>query len=214
MIGEIQQALSLINFRIFLFSMVLFLVGYTLAPLAYYKQWKILLAYPLWIARKLDKLTQKKWTPIVLFVFILSINIISLFVDLLSGYVPGLPFFFAIWTGLNIGVVTYHTLEGRYYYLSLLNPVALLELPASFVAFSLAIEINCVRLSCPYLSLEAHSFSVYFRTFLVVVIPLLILAGIIETFAIRLAQKVEEEEQEKNREHSTPSENHEDKNQK
>ncbi len=196
MIAEIQHALAMINFRIFLFSILLFFVGYTLAPFVYYRQLKILLAYPLWIARKLDKIAAKNWHPVALFIFIFSINLFSLFVDLISGYVPTLPFVFAVWTGLNIGVITYHTLEGKFYYISLLNPVAIFELPAAFVAFSLAIEYNCHLLNCTVFNRQILSFQPYLKSFVLIVIPLLFLAGIIETFAIRLAHKVEKEQKE------------------
>lgn len=194
MIAQIQQALSLIHIQIFLFSMVLFFIGYTLAPIVYFKEIKVLLAYPLWIARQLDKIAAKKWHPAVLFVFILSINAFSLFIDLISGYIPGLPFLFAIWMGLNIGVVTYHTLEGHYYFISLLNPVALFELPAAFLAFSLAIKLNCSLMHCSFLPEPVSIFQPYLQSFVVIILPLLVIAGIIETFAIRLAQKVEDEE--------------------
>ncbi len=194
MIAEIQQALAMINFRIFLFSILLFFVGYTLAPFVYFRQIKILLAYPMWVARKLDKIADKNWHYLFLFFFIFSINLISLFIDLISGYIPGLPFLFAVWTGLNIGIVTYHTLEGRFYYVSLLNPVALFELPAAFAAFSLAIELNCNLLNCFVFDRQITTFQPYLHSFAFIVIPLLIVAGIIETFAIRLAHKVEEEQ--------------------
>lgn len=194
MIAEMQQALAMINFRIFLFSILLFFIGYTLAPFAYYRHLKILLAYPLWVARKLDKIAEKYWHPLVMFFFIFSVNLVSLFVDLISGYVPGLPFIFAIWTGLNIGVVTYHTLEGKFYYVALLNPVAIFELPAAFAAFSLAIEYNCYLLNCSVFKQQTVVFHSYLQSFAIVVIPLLIIAGIIETFAIHLAHKVEEEQ--------------------
>ncbi len=194
MIAEIQHALGMVNFRIFLFSILLFFVGYTIAPFIYFRQIKILLAYPMWIARKLDKIAAKNWHPVLLFVFIFSVNLVSLFVDLISGYVPTLPFIFAVWTGLNIGVVTYHTLEGKFYFVSLLNPVALFELPAAFIAFSLALEYNCHLLNCTVFEQQITSFLPYLHSFVILVIPLLVLAGIIETFAIRLAHRVEEEQ--------------------
>ena len=159
---EFKQALELINLRLFLFSMVLFFVGYTIAPWVYYKNIKILLAYPKWLGKKLDKLTTKRWHFLTLFLFIVLINSFSLFVDLVSGVVPGLPVLFAIWTGFNVGVITYHTLVGKFYFSSLLNPVALFELPAAFIAFSLALEYNCVILNCTFLSnLPLHFFSYF-----------------------------------------------------
>ena len=190
----LKEALQLLSTRLFLVSMVLFFIGYTVAPWVYYKDIKILLAYPKWLGKKLDKLASKKWHFLSLFVFLVGINSLSLFVDLLSGFVPGLPVLFAIWTGFNIGVITYHTLVGKFYFSSLLNPVALFELPAAFISFSLALQYNCVLVQCPWAEQIPQSFLAYLKAFLWLVIPLLIIAGLIETAAIKLAQRIEEEE--------------------
>ncbi len=189
---DLRQAISLINFRIFLFSMVFFFAGYTIAPWAYFKNIKILLAYPKWLSKKLDKLASKRWPFLILFLFILSVNTFSLFVDLISSFVPGLPLVFAIWTGFNIGVITYHTLVGKFYFTSLLNPVALFELPAAFITFTLALEYNCVLLQCGWITNLPDNFFYYLNSFLLIVIPLLILAALIESAAIKFAQRIEE----------------------
>ncbi len=186
-----QAALDLIHFRVFLFSMVLFFTGYTLAPYVYFKEFRLLLVYPLWIAKKLDRLASKKWNPLLLFLFIFFMNLASLFVDLVSGKIPALPILFAIWTGLNIGVITYHTLQGKFYFAALLNPVALFELPAAFIAFTLALEFNCVLLNCGLIKNLPAPFNAYLNSFFLTVVPLLFIAGIIETFAIKVAQKIE-----------------------
>ncbi len=199
MIAEIKQGLELIHLRVFLFSMVLFFAGYTLAPWVYYKNIKPLLAYPKWLAQKLDKLASKRWHFLTLFLFILTINTFSLFVDFISGLLPGLPILFAVWTGFNVGVITYHTLVGKFYFASLLNPVALFELPAAFVAFTLALQYNCVVIGCHWLGNLPENFSHYWNAFLWIVLPLLIIAGIIETFAIKLAQRIEEAEEQENK---------------
>ncbi|WP_456441749.1 stage II sporulation protein M [Caldithrix abyssi] len=199
MIAEIKQSLSLINFQLFLFSMVLFFAGYTLAPWAYYKDIKFLLAYPKWLAKKLDKLASRHWHFATLFMFILGVNTFSLFIDLLSGLAPLLPVVFAVWTGFNVGVITYHTLVGKFYFASLLNPVALFELPAAFIAFTLALQYNCVLIGCRWLGDIPQNFSVYLKAFFWIVIPLLIIAGLIETFAIKFAQRIEEAEEEKDK---------------
>lgn len=192
--AELKQALQLFNMQLFLVSMVLFFIGYTIAPWVYYKDFKILLAYPKWLGKKLDKLASKKWHYLALFAFLVSVNSLSLFIDLISGFVPGLPVLFAIWTGFNIGVITYHTLVGKFYFSALLNPVALFELPAAFITFSLALQYNCRLMNCPWLHNLPQDFSSYLHSFVWVVLPLLIIAGLIETAAIKLAQRIEEEE--------------------
>ncbi len=191
MFFKILDLLSLLNISIFLSSMFFFFVGYALAPVVYSKKVRWLLAYPMWIAGKIEHWMEKKWNPILLFLFIFSMNSISLGIDFFSGLVPFLPVLFAVWTGLNIGVIAFHTLKGHFYYASLLNPVALLELPAAFAVFTMAFQYNVKILNINAAGFQAHSLSEYFQVFLFIVIPLLIAAGILETWLIFLNKKME-----------------------
>ncbi len=187
MLTAITQGLQIIDLKIFLISILFFLIGYALAPWAYARQVRILTAYPLWIAVKLEKWVDKKWPGAVMFLFIFSLNTLSLTIDLFSGMIPILPFLFAVWTGLNIGVVSFHTLKGHFYYASLINPVALIELPAAFLTFTMAIQYNLRMLNIP--SAPEVSFIIYWGLFLKYVLPLLFIAAIIETAIIRLMKK-------------------------
>jgi hypothetical protein len=190
---------DIINFKIILFSALLFFLGYALAPTAYYKNIGWLLAYPMWIVKKMDLLSKKTWKPITLFAFLFSMNSLSLFIDLASAVVPLLPFVFAIWTGMNIGVVTYHTLNGEFYYTALMNPVAIFELPAAFLTFSMAIQYNLAAMgitSVLGITWKGAGFERYLILFLVAVLPILLMAGIIETYLIHTAKKLEENDDE------------------
>jgi len=191
MFSLIQELLGRLNISIFFSSMFFFFIGYALAPVVYSKKTVLLLAYPMWIAGKIELWMEKKWNPVVLFLFIFSMNTISLGVDLLSGLVPFLPLFFAVWTGLNIGVIAFHTLKGRFYYASLFNPVALLELPAAFAVFTMAFQYNIKIFNINFNGFQAHSFSEYAAVFAVIVLPLLFAAGILETWLIFLHKKME-----------------------
>jgi uncharacterized membrane protein SpoIIM required for sporulation len=175
-------------------SALLFFLGYALAPTAYYKNIRWLVSYPMWIVKKLDVLSKKAWNPVFLFIFLFSMNSFSLLVDLLSAVIPLLPFLFAIWTGINIGVVTYHTLEGNFYYTALINPVAFFELPAAFLTFSMAIQYNLSNLGITSLSginWRDVAFERYVFLFIIAVLPILLMAGIIETYLIHMSKKME-----------------------
>ncbi|MBN2426450.1 MAG: stage II sporulation protein M [Calditrichaceae bacterium] len=192
MIENILNILSIIHIKIFLISILFFIIGYAAAPTAYYKEIRFLTAYPLWVAKKMEAWAKKKWHPALLFLFLFSMNSISLLLNFFSGYVPGLPVIFAIWTGLNIGLITYHTLKGQYYFVSLANPVALFELPAAFISFTAAIQFNISYFFPDLFSLPQVSFSGYMTLYYFITLPLLVISGIIETILIIFSQKFED----------------------
>ncbi len=200
MIDLLFTKLELINFQIFLFSIILFFIGYAFAPTVYFKKIKLLAAYPQWIIKKMDIIIKKDWKASSLFIFLLSVNSFSLFVNLLSGFIPGLPILFAVLTGINIGYITYHTLEGRFYYAALINPVALFELPAAFISFTLAMQYNLRLTNLQLFELPEIGFSGYLNLFIIAVIPLLLISGIIETFLIIISQKIRDEENDEDKE--------------
>lgn len=195
MADHFSRVFEVINFNVFLFSALLFFIGYAIAPTAYYKQMRWLLAYPMLIAGWLDKLAKKRWKPVVLFTFLFGMNSFSLLIDLVSAVVPFLPYVFAVWTGLNIGVITYHTLEGHFYLTALLNPVALFELPAAFLTFTMAIQYNLTRMGITSLAGNSwHDLALdrYLVFFVFLVLPVLLMAGIIETFLIHVTRDMDQ----------------------
>ena len=122
------------------------------------------------------------------------LNSLSLFFNLISAYGIILPIIFSIYLGINLGVVMYHSLNGKHYYLGLLNPVALIELPAAWLSFSMAIQFSATN----YFKMTGFTqvtFNQYIYYFLVTVLPLLIIAGIIETALIIVAKKMEDKDQ-------------------
>jgi hypothetical protein len=170
------------------------MVGYALAPTVHFKQIKWLLAYPLWVEKILEKILGEKWNSVFMFLFIFSLNVLSLFIDLLSGLVLFIPLIMALWMGLNIGIVTYNMLKGQFFYSALFNPVTLFELPAAFIALTLAFQLNLASLNTTIIVLNDVSFSLYFNTFIILVIPLLILSGIIETIALHVSKKFDDKD--------------------
>ncbi len=189
MIDQFYDAVKLINLQVFLFSALIFMIGYALAPTVYYKKIKWLMAYPLWMESFLEKLLEKKWNVFLMFLFIFMLNAVSLFIDLASGLILFVPLIMGLWMGLNIGIITYNMLKGRFFYSALFNPVSMLELPAAFIALSFAFQLNLASMGSTLIPAENVSFSLYFNAFVALVIPLLALSGIIETFALHLTKK-------------------------
>ena len=196
MIEEFTAVFTVINLQVYLFSVLLFFIGYALAPTAYYKKIKWLTAYPFFIINLIEKHFNQDWDPLKVFIVILLLNSVSLFLNLVSAFGVILPVIFSIYLGVNLGVVMFHTLEGRHYYLSLFNPVALIELPAAWLSFTMAIQFSA-RNYFNISGVPEVSFNQYLTYFLITVIPLLIIAGIIETGLIVVAKKFEKNEQNK-----------------
>jgi len=190
MIDEFTAVFDIINIQVYLFSVLLFFIGYAFAPTAYYKKFKWLTAYPFFIINLIEKHFNQDWPPLKIFIVILLLNSVSLFLNLVSAFGIVLPVIFSIYLGINLGVVMYHTLEGKHYYLSLFNPVALIELPAAWLSFTMAIQFSA-RNYFNISEIPDINFSQYISYFLLTVIPLLIVAGIIETGLIIVAKKFE-----------------------
>ncbi len=191
MTDHFTEVFDTINLQVYLFSILLFFIGYALAPTAYYKKIKWLTAYPFFIINLIEKHFNQDWHPLKIFTVILLLNSLSLFLNLVSAYGVILPAIFSIYLGINLGIVMYHTLEGKHYYLSLFNPVALIELPAAWLSFAMAIQFSATH----YFKIDgitAVSFNQYIYYFVITVLPLLIVAGIIETGLIVVAKKFEQ----------------------
>lgn len=188
MIQSFIEVFKAINLQIFIISALLFFVGYAFAPTAYYKKIKWLTVYPFYIIKLMDAFFQKKYRPMKIFLILFLLNSSSLFINLLSAWGIVLPFLFMIYMGINIGVVMYHTLEGKFYYLGLINPVALIELPAAWLSITMAIQFSLYH----YFGLSwlpELNFGNYVTYFFNTIIPLLLLAGIIETIMIVKGEK-------------------------
>ena len=185
--NDILQPLDL---RLLLMGILFLVLGYASAPYVYHKKIRWLVSYPLWIAEKVKDWSERDWNPYILFLFIFCLNTISMSISFYSGKLLFLPILFAVWTGLNIGIITFHTLEGSFYFLALLNPVAMLELPAMFVAFALALGYNAQLLHMAIVP-DPLDFSVYLRAFAILVLPLLLIAGVLETALIKWTQKMQ-----------------------
>ena len=187
MIDAFTEVFSVINMQLFLFAALMFFVGYALAPTAYFKKVKWLTAYPFFIIHLMDRYFKTDWHPVFIFFLLLTLNSFSLFTNILSGIVPGLPLVFAVLLGINIGVVLYHTVGGELYYPALLNPVAMIELPTAWISLALAFEMNLMG----GFDLPVVTFGQSMQYFWATILPLLVIAAIIETGLIVFSRRFE-----------------------
>jgi stage II sporulation protein M len=117
-----------------------------------------------------------------LIIFILLNNLQTSFFGIVLGAVLGIfPFFAAIANGYLLGFVSTMSVgEGGFSVLLKLLPHGIFELPATFISFGLGLKLGTFI----FRKDKAESFREYFwnsiRVFLFVVVPLLIVAAIIE----------------------------------
>jgi hypothetical protein len=183
MIQSFLEIFKVLNPQIFIISILLFFTGYAIAPTAYFKKINWLTVYPFFLIKLMDKFFVNKHHPVKIFLIIFSLNTFSLFLNLLSAWGVILPFIFILYLGINIGVVIYHSLEGKFYYAGLINPVAILELPAAWLSITMAIQFSLHHFFGSTF-VPTIGFGQYLIYFVNTIIPLLFLAGIIETVLI------------------------------
>ncbi len=186
---KIALAVSMLNLQLILLSAILFILGLVLADSVLEKNIRWLIAYPLWIYSHLENLLEKFSSVILLFFFILFFNTLNLFIGFASGFLILAPLALAVWTGLNVGIVLRQTVQTGSMWLLFLNPVALFELPASWISFAMGIEMGMIYLQKHDYSLLISVFRERMMVFIWIVIPLLALAGLIEAAMINYVRK-------------------------
>jgi uncharacterized membrane protein SpoIIM required for sporulation len=170
--------LKTVDLRLFLLSAVLFCVGVVLSSLVVKKNLKVFLWYPLWIWNLVKKHLSSDDSFLKIFFTIFLSNSLSLFVNVISGFLIILPFILAVLLGMNIGIIILEQTKRLNFIVLFLNPVSVFEFPAAWISLSLGMKIGI-------LSYSANIFWAY--TF--IVIPLLIISGITETVMIKLLAK-------------------------
>ena len=190
--------MSYLNFTAMITIVIAFFLGYLIAPWIYRNNIKVLISYPLWFTNKLSKFLTKKIRSYFIFPLILIFNSTSLFIILISCFIPFLPIIFVIWLGLNLGVSIFHISKGKHYFHLLINPVAILEILAAIITGSLSIQCSIgivhnflnISSNCFYINfIKKITFAVSIKIFIYVVIPILFLAAIIETIMIMVMSK-------------------------
>jgi len=168
-----------------LFSALLFFAGLSSAPFVVEKEIRALLWYPLWIWHRIQHWLKPRDPFLKMMMTITFLNATSLLTNILSGLLVVVPFVFAFLVGLHVGVIVIEetgkwSLAGM-----LLNPVAFVELPATWISVSIGME-------CGLFLLHDFSFSGVFpllrRGALVygtLILPLLLVAAFTEVLLIK-----------------------------
>ena len=193
----LNTLIDLLNFKLIIVSVLFFFGGYAFAPYVYHKKIKVAMAYPLWINNRLQELINRRWPPVLLFFFILIFNTFSLFITLISALIPIISLVFIFGTGFNIGIIAFHSFKGKFYYSSLINPVALFEFIAALITFVMALNYN-VQHYAIFEGLRKYTLAienplVYLELFLFVCLPVLCIAAVIEVIIMIISQNIEKE---------------------
>lgn len=175
-----------IDWYLVMLSASTFFIGILVAPWVLKRKISYLIRYPLWVFRTLSKYLEQERGILPLFILIFSLNVLSLSIDVVSGWGVFLPFVFAFLTGLNIALISFK-IGGHSGILALLfNPVALLELPAAWLALSGGMQIGLNILKFDYSDLTLGVFRQALDLFVFVVIPLLGISALLEATLITL----------------------------
>ncbi len=189
MFENIVHSISLLNAQLILLSAILFMLGLLLTDFVLERNFRWLIAYPVWIYKKIENWMDRFSNRFLIFLFIVVFNMINLFFGFISGFLVIAPFILAVWTGLNIGIVMRQSIGEGGFWLIFLNPVALFELPAAWISLSLGIEMGMDYLiGRPYQTLILVFHEKYW-IFVWLVIPLLVIAGVIESAMIHYLKK-------------------------
>jgi len=186
-----------LNLFIIIITIGTFFIGYLTAPIIYKNNIKFLQAYPIWLTTKLKRLLNTKLKFHKLFAMIFSFNSLSLFLILISELIPFLPTILILWLGINLGISILHISGKKSYFLVLINPVALLEILATFITGYISIKFSILNFLRKLSKSNDNLFSLIsnltFRStlkiFLHYTIPILFTAAVVETTVIILTVK-------------------------
>lgn len=184
-----RDILQRVDWNLFGLAIVLFTMGIVVGPKVVKRNLRFLIAYPLWIYKKLEKILERKPAFIRLFIIIFFFNSASLFISFVSGFTGLLPFLFAFLTGLNVAIITFKVsgkmgLAGIF-----LNPVALFELPAVWISLALGMNLGLEVLH-PMLGIApSQLFVELLDVYIFLVLPLLFISGFLEAAMISFMLK-------------------------
>jgi len=189
------QVLNYFTIQEVFLATIIYFGGYALAPTVCYKNIRLLTGYPLWVQSRLEHFLKKNKSNWQLFAVLLLTNCLPLLLVLFSALIPVVPFVLAGWLGLKLGIIAYKTLEGEMFFSSLINPVAIFELPAFFITLALAFNFNLQQLGVvsPYVVAQV-TFGQHLAGFLLLAVPLLSFSSLLELLVVRLNQKAEQDQ--------------------
>lgn len=173
---------------LFLLAAALFFSGVFFAPIAVEKEIRPLLWYPLWIWRVIRRYVDPEGSFSRLWALIFSLNSLSLFCNVVSGLSIILPPLFSFLLGAHIAIICLKEMGKVRLFPLILNPVSVFELPAAWISLSLGMSLGRELYLKGY-GTVLFLFERHLMGYLLVVLPLLAVAGFIEVSLIKALGK-------------------------
>ncbi|GAB4340061.1 MAG: hypothetical protein Kow0037_25670 [Calditrichia bacterium] len=187
-----SDLLSTLHFGYIFVAAIFFLAGIYSAPHAAEKQINWLFAYPRWVLIIMNRFIEKRWGFFPLFLVIFSLNNLSLFSGLLSGYLIVLPLVISFFTGFHVAAISYELEGWKGVWQTLVNPIAWLEFPAAWISFGMGLKLSVAILLNKNWAAASSQLSLLLPLYLKYCIGLLLIAGLLESALIVLARKLDE----------------------
>jgi len=178
-----------LHFAYIFCAAMLFIAGIYVAPSIVEKNIRWLLIYPRWMARLMEKYFSVRWGFLLIFFLILILNNISLFTGFLSGFLIFLPFLAVFLTGLHVAIIGYDLMGWQGIWHLLVNPVAWLEFPATWISFGMGIRLSVVLLTTKNFPLAIDTFHQLLPLYIKYVLTLLVVAALLESGLIQWADR-------------------------
>jgi len=181
----IHRIFSLITIELIILAAGLFLVGLFLSIYVVKKEIKWLCRFPEWIWNKLKSYLEQQPGFNKLFLLIFLLNSTSLFFNLISGFGVVLPIFFAILTGMNVGIIAYKEGGTKAFLSMFVAPNAIFELPAAWLSIALGIRLGLEMIASE--SKVGMIFSECLLVYFKVILPLLLIAALLESALVYIS---------------------------
>ncbi|MBN2365447.1 MAG: hypothetical protein JXL67_04740 [Calditrichaeota bacterium] len=178
-----------LHFTYIFCTAVLFIAGIYFAPTIVDKNIRWMLRYPRWVASLMERYFSVRWGFFFLFLIIFILNNMSLFLGFLSGFLIVLPLFFAFFTGFNVAVISYDLMGWKGIWHMLMNPIAWLEFPAAWLSFGMGMKIGVTILTSGNFTQAVSLFNTLLPIYGKYVLVLLLIAALLESGLIVLAEK-------------------------
>ncbi len=179
---------DIVPFGYFFLSATIFLIGIYLAPTIVERNVSFLLWYPRKMRSLMEKIISTRLPIVLIFLLIFTLNNLSLFLSLLSGFLIIGPLLSAFLTGLNVAIVSYEMLGWQGIWQILVNPVAWLEFPAAWLSFAMGFKIALTIFTQNW-EAGVATFHQLLPFYIKIVVLLLFIAGILESALIRIMEK-------------------------
>ena len=181
---------------------VLFAAGMACATPVYQRRVERLLAFPRWVARKLQRIREKKPSVPALGLFIFAFNGVAMLVYMLLGIIPGVAALISFLTGMNvilIGLLARETpsddaaprrappISVRLCGLLTL----LLELPCFWYTMGMTIWMD-KGLYAMYRSADWSPIAQRVTAYLTIILPILFVSAMVEAYAVSFSYRDEE----------------------